>query len=287
MKQDVEIFDDRVCELGEGALWHPLRQQLFWFDILGCRLLSRKDGQGFEWKFDQHVSAAGWVDETRLLIASETELFLFDLVSRSRTTVMPLEADNPNTRSNDGRADPHGGFWIGTMGKQAEEGAGSVYRFHDGHLIRLFEGMTIPNAICFSPDRKFAYFTDTLTQVIQRQALDQNGWPEGSPTTFVDLRDEGRFPDGAVVDAEGFLWNAQWGSSRIARYTPAGAFDCEVGLPALQVSCPAFGGKDYCTLFATSAAEGMSRDVGAHGRTFSQTLAIKGLPEPRVEVGAE
>ena len=161
------IFDDTQCTLGEGPLWHPLRGTLFWFDILGKRLHS-KAGQ---WQFDDYVSAAGWVDADRLIIASQTALIRFDLSDGSQTPLCPLEADNPVTRSNDGRADPQGGFWIGTMGINAEPGAGAIYRYFKGELRQLFAPVTISNAICFAPDGKTAYFTDTPTQKIMRVAL--------------------------------------------------------------------------------------------------------------------
>ena len=114
------VYDDRPCELGEGPLWHPLRRELFWFDILGKRMLARKGDATREWRFDRHASAAGWVDETTLLIATETDLSRFDIATGRLEPIAPLEADMPATRSNDGRADPFGGFWIGTMGKRAE-----------------------------------------------------------------------------------------------------------------------------------------------------------------------
>jgi sugar lactone lactonase YvrE len=97
-----EVYDDRQCLLGEGALWHPLRGELFWFDIISKKLISKTQ----EWVFDEHVSADGWIDIDRLLIASETALFTFNLRNRSRVHIVDLDADNPLTRSNDGRVDP-------------------------------------------------------------------------------------------------------------------------------------------------------------------------------------
>ncbi len=145
------VHDDRACELGEGALWHPGRQALFWFDILANRLLCRDADGPRAWQFDRHVSAAGWIDRDSLLIASETDLFRLDLQSGRQTRLVALEPDNPATRSNDGRADPQGGFWIGTMGKGGETGAGALYRWYRGELRCLRQGMTVPNAICFAP----------------------------------------------------------------------------------------------------------------------------------------
>lgn len=281
------VFDDRICALGEGPLWHPMRQQFFWFDIVGKRLLTRTDAGPQEWQFDENVSAAGWIDNDTLLMASETGLWKFSLTTGSRELVVPLEADNPVTRSNDGRADPWGGFWIGTMGKNAEADAGAIYRYYKGELRQLYQPITIANAICFSPDRRFAYYTDTLTKLVMRQPLaTSDGWPEGAAEVYLDLRAEGLNPDGAVIDAAGNMWVAQWGACRIAVYAQDATFIKAIEFDALQTSCPAFGGADLTTLYCTTAAVGLrAATLEKHprnGMTFHSENAGKGQAEHQV-----
>ncbi|MCP3971583.1 MAG: SMP-30/gluconolactonase/LRE family protein [Rhodobacteraceae bacterium] len=282
------VFDDRPCSLGESPLWHPLRHQLFWFDITGNRLLTR-DATGLqEWHFAENVSAAGAIDRNTLLIASETRLMRFDIETGSHDTLCLLEPDTPHTRSNDGRADPLGGFWIGTMGKKAETGAGAIYRYHRGELRQLFPGISIPNAICFAPDGSCAYFTDTPTGQIMRQPLNAGGWPQAEPQLYLDLTPEGLHPDGAVTDARGNLWNAQWGAARIAGYAPDGSFLGSHAVPATHSTCPAFGGVALSTLFCTSARQGLdTATIAAHpqnGQTFFTETELTGRPEPLVEL---
>jgi len=130
----MKVLDNAGCKLGEGALWHPKLKQLFWFDILNAKLYSHSSDTAYCWTFDEMVSAAGWVDEEQLIIASERALLCFNIRSGELNELVPLEADNKVTRSNDGRADPWGGFWIGTMGKKAEPGAGAIYRYFNGEL---------------------------------------------------------------------------------------------------------------------------------------------------------
>lgn len=273
------IHDDTRCILGEGPLWHPRRQDLFWFDILGKRL--HRKGQ--HWQFDDYVSAAGWVDTDRLLVADANGLFLFDLDTGTRDDLVAMEAENLVTRSNDGRADPFGGFWIGTMGINAEPGAGAIYRYYKGELRQLFAEITISNAICFSPDGGHAYFADTPTRRIMRQRLSaKDGWPEGDPELWLDLTADGLSPDGAVVDAAGNFWNAQWGAGRVACYGADGTFRQAVDLPATQTTCPAFGGPDLRTLFCTSAADGLSEDDPDHGKTFSVPVDMRGQEEHQI-----
>ncbi len=281
------IYDDRPCELGEGPLWHPERNQLFWFDILSKRLMSQESSKAREWAFDEHVSAAGWVDRDTLLIASETGLWRFGLESHSMDLIVPLEADNPVTRSNDGRADPWGGFWIGTMGKNAETGAGSIYRYWQGELRPLVRDVTISNAICFAQDRSCAYYSDTVTKQVMRWELDDaTGWPIGEAALFLDLQSDGLNPDGAVVDSSGNIWIAQWGASRVAAYSPSGQFLRAVEFDALHTSCPSFGGDDLTTLFCTTARQGLDADTltntPSNGMTFAAHNIGQGQAEHRV-----
>lgn len=273
------IFDATKCRLGEGPLWHPERGQLFWFDILGKRLHTK----GQHWNFDTYVSAAGWIDRDTLMIASAKGLHRFDITTGEQILLCDLEADNDVTRSNDGRADPRGGFWIGTMGINAEMGAGSIYRYYKGELRKLFGDLQITNSICFAPTSDIAYFTDTNTQMVMAMTLDAEGWPNGEPDLHIDLRDTDFRPDGAVCDTRGNLFSAQWGAGRVAVYNPKGKFIEAFDMPAIQSSCPAFGGDDLQTLYCTSAAVG--RDGEDDGKTFSVNTAYTGQAEHRVILG--
>lgn len=277
MSATFEVFDDRALMLGEGPLWHPERGQLFWFDIMGRKLLTRSAQGPAEWRFETHVSAAGWVDHDRLLIASATDLRLFDLRDGSSQSLCPLEADNPATRSNDGRADPWGGFWIGTMGLEAAPEAGTIWRWWRGELRRLFGPVTIPNAIAFAPGGGFATFADTARQTVWRVGLSpETGWPQSTPEVFLDLRPEGLNPDGAVFDAEGRLWLAEWGAARVSAYDADGQRVATVPAPTDHVSCPAFGGPGLDTLFATTARQGLDAARRAAQPQAGMTLAARG-----------
>ena len=275
----VSVFDTRPCSLGEGPLWHPLRGELFWFDINAHRLLSKTA----LWQFDEYVSAAGWISQDELLIASESQLFRFHLSDHSQSKIYDLEADNPITRSNDGRCDPQGGFWIGTMGKKAEARAGAIYRYYRGDLVRLFPEITIPNAICFAPDGQTAYFTDTPLRQIFAVDLDAEGWPCSAPRVAVDLTATAENPDGAVVDAQGNIWNAQWGAARLACYSPQGTLLETLKIGARQATCPAFAGASS-RIFCTSATEGIAAAAltASDGQTFTAEVSAIGQLEHQV-----
>lgn len=277
-----QIFDDRQCELGEGPLWHPGIRQFFWFDILNRRLYSRGAEGPQEWFFDRLASAAGWVDDDRMMVGTETGLSLLTLSTGHVEELVQIEADDPGTRSNDGRADRQGGFWIGTMGKGAETGRGSIWRYYRGEVRRLVEGITITNAICFSPDGTLAYYADTATAQIWVQPLDEAGWPAGDRRLFLDLKPQGLNPDGAVIDSEGAICVACWGTGSVIRFSTKGQRLDEYKVGGLHSSCPAFGGDDLCDLLITTAREGIENPDDAQGLTYLTRTRIAGLPEPKV-----
>jgi sugar lactone lactonase YvrE len=280
------IFDERRCELGEGPLWHPIREQLFWFDITNRKLLSQDAAGALDWDLPQMVSAAGWIDENRLMIAGENGLSLFDITSGSLTLLAEIEADRPENRSNDGRADPQGGFWFSTMGKGEEPGAGAIYRYYRGEIRKIFSNITIPNAICFPPQGSFAHFADTFTGKVMKVTLDAEGWPNAAPEVFLDLTGEGLNPDGAVIDAAGIMWLAQWGAGRVAAYGPDGAFLRAVYFATVHTSCPAFAGD---LLYCTTAQQGLSAqdrlDQPQAGKVLRARNVAQGQSEHQVILG--
>lgn len=286
-----KIFSETKCVVGEGPIWHPQQNRLIWFDILGQAMFASDGTREDRWDFDEVVSAAGMVDENRLLIATETGLMVFDMRDGTSEILVSLEADAPERRSNDGRTDRQGGFWFSTMGKAAEAGAGRIYRYAQGEVRLLFEGLTIPNAICFAPDGGTAYFADTPDQRVMKVALDPTtGWPTAAPAVFVDLRDEGLNPDGAIVDASGRVWVACWGDASLRGYAPSGQATGVFKAATCNVSCPALGGAGNRTLFATSATHDRPENElvpnDPAGKTFFVDVDFGGLEERMLTIPA-
>ena len=285
----VDVISDIACHLGEGPTYDPASGTLFWFDILGRRLLARRDADGVTTVADlpELSSALAVIDDGRQLLVTETGLHVRDLATGRLTLHTPVEADNPVTRSNDSRVHPCGAFWIGTMGKAAERKAGSIWWFFRGELRRLYPDFTIPNSICFSPDGSIAYFTDTMKNILFRVDCDPaTALPVGEPNVFLDHRGKAGGIDGSVVDADGVLWNARWGTGTLDAYGPAGEHLRSIAIPARQVSCPAFFGPDASRIAVTSAHEGMDAAARAAdpkaGWTFAVEPGVRGRFEPRV-----
>lgn len=282
------VFSDVVCELGEGPAYDPDSGTLFWFDIVNRKLLEKSwpDGETIVHDLPVMGSAIAVIDGERQLLVTETGLHIRDAKTGKLTLHKALEQDLPNNRSNDSRVHPSGAFWIGTMPKDEGSPSGAIYWYFKGEMRTLFTGIGIPNSICFSPDRRIAYFIDTGTRSLKRVDVDPaNGLPTGEPKEFVRGGSDG-WIDGSVCDAEGVLWNAKWGGARLDAYSPDGNLLKSVPVPAHQSSCPAFVGPEASRLAVTSAWKGMNAAQRAAdpdgGRTFLLDIVVKGRFEPKV-----
>jgi sugar lactone lactonase YvrE len=285
MNLSAELFIDSKCTLAEGPIWHPAREELLWFDIHE-RTLYRANASGSvlqTYQFEGKASAAAVIDRDNVLVTSVGALLRLNLATGRTDYVMPLETERPGNRPNDSRVNPAGGFWIGTMADAEDGPKGSVYQYRAGKLEKLFGNITVTNSICFSPDGRTAYFSDTPTDKILKRAIDPaTGLPVGDWSVFADIAGHRGHPDGSVVDAEGYLWNARWGGSCVVRNAPDGSIDRIIELPTAKVTCPAFGGPGLKTLYITTARNDDVATDGPErgGGIFSIALDVAGPREP-------
>lgn len=274
-------------DLGEGPSYEPETDTAWWFDIVGKALIEWRMGEGTQRLHALPVmaSVAARVDGDRQILATERGLMLRERKTGELSLVTAIEEANPATRSNDGRVHPSGALWLGTMGKNAEREAGAIYHVAAGVVTKLYDRITIPNAICFSPDGAAAWFTDTATARMMRVAVDPaTGLPAGEPTLFVDHGSEPGALDGSVCDADGTIWNARWGAGCVDAYSPDGKRVRSLEVPAGQPSCPAFIGRNADRLLVTTARQGLDEEALAAdpdaGKTFVLDFAVKGRFEP-------
>ncbi|WGS02849.1 SMP-30/gluconolactonase/LRE family protein [Bradyrhizobium sp. ISRA443] len=283
------VLSAERCHLGEGPTYDAATDTAWWFDIRERRLFEHRfaDGRTIVHGLPKMASALARIDAERQLVLTEDGLYVRQVADGRMELFVPLEADNPVTRSNDARVHPSGTFWLGTMGRQAEKAAGAIYALHRGRITRLYSGITIPNAICFSPTGNIGYFADTATNMLYRVPLDAStGLPVGEPVMLIRHEGAGGL-DGAIVDADGMIWNARWGGGCVDVYDPNGRRRRSLRVPARQSSCPAFVGRDFSRVLVTSAWQDMDEAQRAtdpeHGRTFLLDAAAHGRAEPDVK----
>lgn len=283
------LIEDRM-ELGEGPTYDALTGTLYWFDILGKSLCAFDVDAG---KLTSHSlpflgSVLAVVDEKRQLIASDQGLFLRDSSSGQLTAYAPIE-NKPENRSNDGRVHPSGALWIGTMSRTAETGAGAIYHVAGTTVTKMFNAVSIPNGICFSPDGSVGYFNDSKVNHMMRVELDPaTGLPTSSPTIFIDQSQRQGVIDGSVVDLDGTIWNANWDGGAVDRYAQDGRHIARYAAPVRRPTCPAFYGKTFDRLAVTSCWEGLTDEERAKdalaGVTFDLGVSVRGKSEPRFKL---
>lgn len=288
MELEPELIADYACVTGEGPLWHPLEQRLYWVDIPTGRMFRYAPATG------QHEQCYAGEVVGGFTVQADGALLLFmarGAVALWREGALtPLIAEIPaerDSRFNDVIADPEGRVFCGTM-PTGEQG-GALYRLDgDGALTRLLEGVQISNGMGFSPDLAQLYYTESLARTIWRFDYDRATGALSEQRVFVrvpEVEGEG-VPDGLTVDAEGHIWSARWGGGCLVRYRPDGIEDLRTPLPAQKVSCVTFGGPDTTDLYVTTAGgdDKAANGTGA-GALFRLRLGIQGRPEFYSRIG--
>ncbi|WP_319518960.1 SMP-30/gluconolactonase/LRE family protein [uncultured Martelella sp.] len=283
------VFEGRILvnqrmELGEGPGYDPTSDQIWWFDILNCQLhllnASTRDRRIVS--LPEMASAMAVVDEHRQIIAMETGLYFHDVSTGALSLHAAIEPDNAVTRSNDARVHQSGAFWVGTMGKNAEKEAGAIYHVLGGTVTKIFDKVTIPNAICFSPEGDIGYYVDTDLNTLMRVPVDpETGLPDGPEEVFIDTSQKPGGMDGAICDGDGHIWNARFGAGVLDQYDPAGRLVARFQLPARQPTCPAFIGRDGGWMMVTTAARDAKLDQEPNaGFTFALVTGAKPRFDP-------
>jgi sugar lactone lactonase YvrE len=275
------------CELGECPVWDERGGCLWWTDIQS-RVLYRWNqiaDRVDSFRAPERIGSFGLTEEPDgLICAFESGFWRFEPESGTCDRLGLTGRGREGCRMNDGRVDRSGYFWAGSMVEvdSAPGGRGALYRYDgNGRFSIHLDEITIANGICWSPDGGLMYFTDSPTGRIQRYEMSASGLSDG-----IDFAAglQGAHPDGAVVDAEGCVWSAQWGRAAVLRLSPGGELEAVLGVPCPQPTCVAFGGPDHRTLFVTTARTGLSQSQLAEypdsGAVFVYETDIQGIAEP-------
>lgn len=288
----MEVLTDAGHELGECVLWCERTGRLLWTDIPAATLWSHTPSTGrlASWPMPERLCCFALTgSDDRLLLGLASGLAFFTFSTGKVTRIRDIEADTPSTRLNDGRCDRQGRFVFG-MFNQDENPKPAVGGFYRLNLDLSLELLPLPraaiaNSICFSPDGRRMYFADSQENAILYADYNPCSAEVGRVHTFVAAGAAPGDPDGATVDAEGYLWSTRWGAGQVMRFAPDGRLDRVLSLAAPQPSCPAFGGPDLSTLYVTTAHVGMTGQDRASaplsGAVFAQNLDVRGLPEAR------
>ena len=253
----VDVAVDCRSLLGEGVTWDAESSTVLWLDIEG-RLFHRlgADGRHYSTRLERIVSvvvprrAGGFVAVAGCEVVAMDERGVFGEV----IATLPADGDG---RANDGRCDPRGRLWVGTVDRSGDNRAGLFCVDEPGHVVEMLSGRALSNGIDWSPDGRRCYHADSLLRRIEVLMLDDEGLP-------TDTREFARFsamPDGLSVDEEGGVWVALWDGGQVQRFAPDGRLDRSLSVPGGWITSCAFGGPDLRTLYITTASVDLSPEV--------------------------
>jgi sugar lactone lactonase YvrE len=286
MAVPVQVAARGADRLGECPLWDEREKVLWWVDSRwpAVKRLDPESGAVMMQVLPEVVGSIAFRATGGLIAAMKSGIHFLDAASGALEARANPEAHLPENRFNDGRCDRQGRFWAGTMCDVRRDPTGSLYRFDaDLACTKLRNAIIIPNSLAFSPDGRTMYFADTNRHTIWAYDYDPASGTAAKERVFADTG-SGR-PDGSCVDAEGGLWNAEYGGWRLVRYTPAGKVDRVVEVPVANPTCCTFGGEDFGTLYVTTATQRLTPEDLAKQPLAGSLLAlrpgVKGLPEGR------
>ncbi|HEY5719274.1 MAG TPA: SMP-30/gluconolactonase/LRE family protein [Gammaproteobacteria bacterium] len=279
--------------LGESPLWHPSEQVLYWCDIPGHKLnrFDPASGAHRQWHFDTDVGCCAPLMGGDLLLALRSGLVRFDPVKGTTTPLAGAPYDTASERFNDGKADPQGRFWVGTIYEPRDPPRAALYGFMGGELAKMAGDAAVSNGLAWSPDARTMYWADTAAAAVYAFDFDAAQASLSRRRVFANfpvkvagqsLAGYGGRPDGAAVDSQGGYWVAMYEGARLLRLAPDGSVTREVALPLRCPTMPCFGGPDLKTLYVTTARDKRPADELAReplaGCVLQLRVDVPGLP---------
>lgn len=288
---EVSCVLDIKATLGECPIWHPPEKKLYWIDI-NAHTLNRFDpasGGNEVCQLPEQIGSFALRRQGGLLVALRSGFYFLDWDSGALSPISDPEAHLPDNRLNDGRTDPAGRFWAGTMRDPQDpaQRTGSLYRLGtDLQCSPMVTDLGVSNGLAFSPDGRIMYHADTnrSVQTIWAYDFDVDAGAIANKRVFATTHELPGRPDGACVDADGFYWSANVDGWQLVRFAPDGRLDRTIPLPVQKPSMCAFGGENLEILYITSISTGSSTSLEPGqpqaGGIFACEPGVRGIAEP-------
>jgi sugar lactone lactonase YvrE len=274
-----------LAELGEGPVWDSRTQELYWVDIVNKKMIKQTVAGELEIReLPDLIGSMAPRASGGFVVATQKGFHGYDWNTEELTPIADPEAHKPNHRFNDGKCDPLGRFWAGSLSMLNEWKSSGLYRLNADHSVDIMlEGVSLSNGLAWSPDQSKFYYIDTPTQCVVGYDYDTaSGHIDNAQVLFRISGEEG-YPDGMTIDSEGYLWVAHWGGAQVSRWNPhTGAKVGLVKLPVPNATSCTFGGVNGMTLYITTARVGMSEEDLAlypdSGALFEVETSVIGGP---------
>jgi sugar lactone lactonase YvrE len=280
----IEPVVDVKATLGEAALWDYKLKKLLWVDIENGNLYfynpSTKTNSAYS--FDKRIGTVVPTDSGQYLVALQDGIYVFSPQNGELTKKIDPENIKEH-RYNDGKCDPAGRFWVGTMALDTTEGAASLYLIkQDFAYETVLKNVTISNGIVWSLDNTKMYYIDTPTHTVVEFEYDLETGKIGSSKIAIEIPEDLGSPDGSTLDEEGMIWIAMFGGGCVTRWNPrTGKLLQKIDVPAHNVTSCAFGGNDLNELYITTGSmemdEKQKEKYPDAGKLFMTVPGIKGI----------
>ncbi len=286
---DIECVLPFAAIVGESPVWHPAEKRLYWIDIQGKQIHRFDPGthRNESFALPEIVTCIQLRSTGGLVLTLKKQFAFYNPDMNRLERIAGVEDDLPDNRFNDGKCDPLGRFWAGTMdATHWDKPSGNLYRMQADRTIKNMQSQVIcSNGSGWSPDGKTMYYTESFRYAVFAYDFDGVTGEIANRRVFAKIddadREAGGFPDGMTVDAEGFVWSNQVGVGKIVRYDPHGKIERIVRLPVPRATDCTFGDDDLSTLFITSARETMTPDqlkqAPLSGSLFAVDVGVKGM----------
>lgn len=287
LRAEVECAEDVRAQLGEGPVWDGVAGVLWWLDIPAGQLYRHDpvSARSKRWAMGSEIGCFALTDGPEILVALADGLHLFDPQTGACRRFGTLAPEAGTNRFNDGKVDPHGRFWVGSIEAAHFAPSGKLYAVDGAGAATVhLEGLRCANGIGWTLDGRRMYFADSMQRVIWSFAFDPEHGQIRDRSVFASFTDTG-LPDGLAVDVEGCVWVALWDGGAIVRLSPDGDTLEQIAMPAKRPTSCAFGGDDLKTLYVTSATFGLDAKELAltpnAGGLFRIRTAAAGVPVRR------
>jgi sugar lactone lactonase YvrE len=291
MSYDVQVAFGEAMQVGEAPLWVPDERALYWVDIDGLAVhrLVTDTKQHDSWIMTTEPSALARHANGGLVVATRAGFVHLDTNTGAVTDIAPSPFDRAKARFNDGKPDPQGRFWVGTIYEPRDRPAAEMYVLEQGQVRCAWSGgMTNSNGLAFSPDGTAMYHADTTTHRISRYDFDAATGAVANGRVLREFSMDksagyGGRPDGAAVDSDGNYWVAMFEGGRIVKLSPDGDALESIALPVRCPTMVAFGGDDLKTLYVTTAGKRSAEELAQYplsGRVLALRVPVAGLVQP-------
>ncbi len=285
-----ELVLDTQSILGEGPIWDVEDRSLWWIDIEAGLVHQFDPATSTDKTFDigQRIGTVVRRQQGGLILGLADGIGAYDTDRRELAVLCNPEADLADNRFNDGKCDPAGRFWAGTLNFQDESiPSGALYCLHpDGSIVKHFDGVQVSNGIVWTSDAKTMYYIDSPTRSVDAFDYDLATGEISNRRSVVEFTESQGYPDGMTIDSEDMIWVAQWAGWGVTRFDPrTGTVLEKIDVAAAQVTACAFGGPDLTDLYITTARRGITGDdldAQPHaGGLFVAKTGAKGVPSFR------